>query len=202
MNRLRRGRWVQLAAALALLAATGALYAYLARAPPPVPRATIRPGYQPSVCLFSPDGQVLVTCNAIPDTSRREVDDWFDEPVVKSCRIDLWDVATGEHRCSLAEGNINPTIKFSPDGQRLSVGCPASGLVLWDVATGARSAHKRAQNGPRTIPRHYRDWCFSPDWRFILLSTDYKCSPLIALWEVATQAEQVLAWGGLKHLQF
>src|SRR5262249_32615624 len=65
-----------------------------------------------------------------------------------------------------------------------------------------RSAHKRAENRPRVLPWGYRDWCFSPDWRFILLSTNYKCEAQIALWEVATQAEQVLTWGGFKHLQF
>src|SRR5262245_18276729 len=117
MNRLRRGRWVQLAAALALLAATGAFYAYLARALPPVPRATIRPGYQPAVCLFSPDGQVLVTCETIPD--KNDEPDRLDGSVAKLCWIDLWDVASGEHRCSLAEWNISPKIRFSPDGRLL-----------------------------------------------------------------------------------
>jgi WD40 repeat protein len=194
MKWLRRGRWWQLALALALLVALGAYYAYLARALPPVPRATVLPGYDSSVCLFSPDSQLLVTCDTIPDAD--------------VCWIDLWDVATGEHRCSLAEWDTDRTINFSPDGRLLSVGTPQTRLALWDVVTQQRSPRRRAEYRPQLAffrsfsPRPFScDWFISPDGRFVVTSFS-GLEDQIVFWEVAAQKERARIEGRLEQLQF
>jgi WD40 repeat protein len=192
MNRLRRGCWVQLAAALAVLAATGAYYAYLARALPPVPRATIRTGYPPSVHIFSSDSKVLVTRGTLFRTSGGE------EVLSESSQIDLWDVATGAHCRTLDEDGIGVEVELSADARLLLAKHPSERLTLWDATSGKLLARLRPDPDRPFSPYESR---FSPDGRFVLMSSPEGGEQII-FWEVATQTEQARIDGWLKMLQF
>ena len=69
---------------------------------------------------FSPDGTLLVSGT-------------------QDGIIQLWDLATGQQRCS-RQGHAGRvySLSFAPDGQTFASGGAGEGIELWDAATGAR----------------------------------------------------------------
>src|SRR5271156_966976 len=110
MKHFLTGRWMQLVAALFLLAVIAAGYAWFADHLPPRPRSVLQlddsPMYAP---MFSPDGKLLLTIHGVAGP----------DPFEK-CELVLWDLATGKRRWStVVDWMDNRDTEFSPDSKWL-----------------------------------------------------------------------------------
>ena len=123
-----------------------------------------------SSVAFSPDGNTLAIGNASVENISR-------------LGIIMWDIATGTHLRTIAEGHYVGQFAFSPDGNTIASVIHNEGIGLWDVNTGEHL---------RTIPSHPQG--VSEEGRIgITFSTDGRllCSTIVPdgnihLWEVNT----------------
>ena len=76
-----------------------------------------------SSVAFSPDGNTLAIGNASVENISR-------------LGIIMWDIATGTHLRTIAEGHSFNKFAFSPDGNTIAIVTHHEGIGLWDVNTG------------------------------------------------------------------
>ena len=82
---------------------------------------------------LTPDGELLAAADKV-------------ELAPNTCRVRLWEVATGEELPSLtADSTAVSAIAFSEDGQRLAAGTRTGDVVLWDTATGREISLQRLE---------------------------------------------------------
>jgi WD40 repeat protein len=109
-------------------------------------------------------------------------------------RVKVWDVETGQERCTLGEIAIWEALTLSADGQRLASGSEFTALEIWDLASGNRL---------HVLPAPVDTLCALAflDENHTLLSGSEDGS--IILWDLATEAEQqtfMTSPGGLRTL--
>jgi WD40 repeat protein len=126
------------------------------------------------------------------------------EPATQSTSIQLWDVASGRVRTTLAAGGPSVFhIAFTPDGRGLravlgrgrSVGlwmmCDPSEVVVWDVATGQERSRRAISEPP--------GWggaplAFAPDGR--TMATARPNGRDVLLWDLESDSERAILGGG------
>ena len=112
---------VATAASLAVVAAVGAVAAWLWRPDPPALATTTLAHDQPVAAVaFSPDGRTLAAA-----------EEYGDRPVVK-----LWDYRAATTTAEFESGGTGASLAFSPDGTRLVTGGYGSYVDVREVATG------------------------------------------------------------------
>jgi WD40 repeat protein len=118
---------------------------------------------------FSPDGKLLASGSELLNSGYM--------------RIQLWDVASGTLRQTLAGHNGNSlylgAAAFSPDG-RLLASCSGDNMIrLWDVASGALRQTLSGQHGS------VLSVAFSPDGKVLASGST---NPIVKLWDVTSGA--------------
>jgi WD40 repeat protein len=85
-------------------------------------------GHNPRGLVFSPDGQYLATCSAVP----------FDTEV-KKVVFRLWDLATGKERSKWeCPGTSVPKLMFADDGKTLISNGFEQPVTVWEVPSGKK----------------------------------------------------------------
>ncbi len=157
---------------------------------------------------FSPDGQLLATCDTGGDIHIWLASDGKQLTICKGHRhwawaicfspngqvlasvaddylVKLWDVKTGNCLATLTGHTYSVnTVAFSPDGQILATSGQDREIRLWDLTN--------LKNAPRILQGHSeRVWsvAFSPDGQILASASEDKA---IALWDLATGKCQYL----------
>ncbi len=129
---------------------------------------------------FSPDGTTLASASSWEDSTLR-----------------LWDVATGQSLAVLEgcariahHGEVGE-LAFSPDGTTLAATCSATGVMVWDVATGQQ--HLISQGYDSMVS----SVAFSPDGAILADGSGNGWSDpgSVRLWDVATGTERAILRG-------
>jgi WD40 repeat protein len=111
---------------------------------------------------FSRDGKLLATV--------------VNNAKLNESSVCVWDVSTGRclHVLRMPDGNLFSTcVAFSPDGQRLAVGCTTVGwrqseaLQIWDLVTG------RVSLTPEGFHHGVLGVAFSPDGKLLAAAVGY-----------------------------
>jgi WD40 repeat protein len=129
-----------------------------------LPPEMVRDGAWPIALAVSPDGRLLAT--GAPEVS-------------------FWDVATGEHRGSLA-GVYSEVLTFSPDGKTLAGTGPRRSIVLWDVASRRRLTLFFGHDN------HVISLAFSPDGR--LLASGESSYGKVRVWDLEVHRVMPAPW--------
>jgi WD40 repeat protein len=128
---------------------------------------------------FSPDGKLLA-CGSGTSASN-------GQPA--GGELKLWDLTMGRQRASLGGKVLSWvwSVAFSPDGKRLAAADVYGNVVLWEVASGKRTATLQAFNphGQEEDINPAFSVAFSPDGKILAAGTLRG----IKLWEVATGKE-------------
>ena len=119
---------------------------------------------------FSPDGASLAAGSA-------------DTNIIKVWRTDTWE-SQGE-----LEGHIQgiPSIVFSPDGHTIASASADRSVTLWHLQTQQELLTLLFEGPVRKVE-------FTPDERYLIVSSLDLAGPMIRVWEIPTLAE-LAAWG-------
>jgi WD40 repeat protein len=111
---------------------------------------------------FSPDGKTLASAgyNMRDHSGRGRGDLFWPAPV-----IILWDVATGEKLKTIPGAEIGvKSVDFSPEGDRLAMGCFDGTIRIWDLTQDKELRVLRETKGEAGQVRHV---AFSPSGRTV-----------------------------------
>lgn len=161
----------------------------------------LSPRGEPSACLPTPDGQILVLgssesgdqfllLDADSGKVRRRLEgirggsyeaispDGRTLAVKEFEEVSLWELANGRPRGRLAVRGQTDGLAFSPDGRFLAIGsCSESPLSLWDLTTGRVVGRLQDDREEMMFPA-----AFSPDGSRLAVKND---SPTILVCDVA-----------------
>ncbi len=165
------------------------LFAGLCQVVPVVPKATWHAGKAPHLHAFLADGKTLVTSG--------------NSDFPHQGPIDLWDVATGQRRLSVAGDWVAVReVKVSPDDKVFTTLDRNDHLAMWETATGQK-VEPFAEFQKELGWTDCRDKQFSPDGRFLILEQRRATREgpyFLFFWEVETQALRARIEGYLADL--
>lgn len=200
MKRILTNCRTQLVAALFLLMAIAALYAWVADHLPARPRIALQlnDNLLMWMTIFSPDGKLLLTINS------------RNYAVAEKCELVLWDLETGMRRWSTVVDRIdnlgeNLGVEFSPDGKLLAAKSKGYDLKIWDTSDGTLRLEKVLEhNHLGGLPGDdFVETRFSPDGRYLLFEKYPRTDVLqIIFWDIATNQEWTRIKGSYSSLRF